>query len=273
MEPKIIFLGVAGDHYVAGKQARGSAGIVFRSDDMQFHIDPGPGTLVRNRQYHINARENTAILVSHAHINHCNDVNALIAATTANGLDHVSVLLAAKSILQGLDMHPPFLTDFHKQCVERVIGVEPENKVAVEKVEIRVLKTQHSDQLGVGFKFITPNFSFVYSGDTQYFDELVEDYRKTDTIILNVQEPFGRKSEGRLSADDAVHILQQIRPRFAIITHYGLKMLNSDPISVAREIQKKSDVKTMAAKDGMCINPLSYSVGMQQKKLTAYEAQ
>ena len=270
MEPKIIFLGVAGDHYVAGKQARGSGGIVVRTDDMQFHIDPGPGTLVRNRQYSINARENTAILVSHSHINHCNDINVLIAATTGNGLDHISVLIVAKSLLQGINGQVPFLTDFHKGCVERVIGAEPGNKIGINKVEIHALKTKHSDPFAVGYKFITPKYSFAYTGDTQYFDELKVMYKNLDILILNVQEPFGRKFGGRLSADDAVAILKKAKPRLAIITHFGVKMINTDPISVAREIQKRSFVQTMAAKDGMCINPLSCSVAMRQKTLTSY---
>ncbi|MBW2995517.1 MBL fold metallo-hydrolase [Candidatus Woesearchaeota archaeon] len=272
MGPKIVFLGVAGDHYIAGKQLRGSGGIVFKADDLQFHIDPGPGTLVRNRQYNVNARENTAILVSSYHINHCNDVNALISATTANGLDHISVLIAAKSLLQGVEGQTPFITEFHKECVERVIGVEQENKIALNNIEIEVLKTSHSDESGVGFKFITPKFTFLYSGDTEYFDGIKDIYKGADILILNVQEPFGRKVGGRLNADDAVKILKLVNPKLGIITHFGIKMLNADPIFVAREIQKQSNVKTMAAKDGMCIDPLSCSVAMSQKTLNIYES-
>jgi ribonuclease BN (tRNA processing enzyme) len=273
MEPKIIFLGVAGDHYVAGKQVRGSGGIVLQTENMQFHIDPGPGALVRNRQYSVNARENTAILVSHSHINHCNDVNALISATTANGIDHVSVLIAAKSVLQGLDGQTPFVTGFHKGAVERVIAVEPGNKVGIYKTELHILKTKHSDPSGVGFKFIMPQYSVAYTGDTEYFEEMKELYNNLNILILNVQEPFGREVAGRLSADSAVRILQKARPGLAIITHFGVKMLNADPLFVAREIQKRSNVRTIAAKDGMCINPLNQETQMRQKTLTSYQAQ
>jgi phosphoribosyl 1,2-cyclic phosphodiesterase len=273
MEPKIIFLGVAGDHYVAGKQIRGSAGIVIQADDAQLHIDPGPGTLVRNRQYSVNARENTAILVSHAHINHCNDVNALISATTANGIDHTSVLICSKSLLQGLDGKAPFLTDFHKTSVERAIGVEPGNKIGLDKVDIEVLKTRHSDASGIGFRIKTADYSIVYSGDTGYFEGIEEQYKPADILILNVQEPFERNIEGRLNAEDAVKIIKKTRPVFAIVTHFGVKMLKADPIFVAREIQKQSGIMTMAAKDGITINPLSYSARMRQKKLTSYQAQ
>ena len=273
MEPRIIFLGVAGDHYVAGKQVRGSGGIVLQIEDMQFHIDPGPGAVVRNKQYSINSRENTAIIVSHSHINHCNDINALISATTANGLDHVSVLIASKSLLQGLEEQTPFLTNFHKSCVERVIRVESGNEIGINKVEIHVLKAEHSDPFAVGYKFITPKFSVIYTGDTEYFEEMNEIYKNVDILILNVQEPFDREVEGRLSADDAVKILEKTKPRLAVITHFGVKMLNADPIFIAREIQKKSGVQTMAAKDGLSINPLNCSVAMRQKTLNIYESQ
>ena len=50
MQAKIIFLGTGGDSIVVGKQLRASGGIILQIDDNQFHIDPGPGALVRARQ-------------------------------------------------------------------------------------------------------------------------------------------------------------------------------------------------------------------------------
>lgn len=263
---KIMFLGVAGDHIVSGRQVRASGGIHIVADDMQMHIDPGPGALVKNREYAINPRENVAILVSHSHLNHCNDVNALIAATTANGLDHNCVLVAPNSLLKGLDGQTPYLTNFHKNSVERVIPVEKGNTVGINKIEVTALPTKHGDEDGVGYKIVASKFKLVYSGDTEYFPEMADLYKGADILILNVQEPFGKQVQGHLSADDAVKILKDAKPGLAVVTHFGAKMIPLDPLLVGREIQMKSGVQVVAASDGTTIDPITKLVIGRGKK-------
>jgi ribonuclease BN (tRNA processing enzyme) len=259
MEPKIIFLGVAGDYYVVGKQARCSGGIIVQFGDFQLHLDPGPGALLRDKMCMVNPRENTAILVSHSHISHCSEVNALISATTANGLDKTAVLICSKSLTQGLAGQAPYLTDFHKNSVEKVIAVEKGNQIGINKIEIDVLEARHSDPTAVGYKMVTPGLSIVYSGDTEYFEDMKNQYKGANILILNVQEPFGKKSEGRLSADDAVKIFSEVKPKLGIITHFGAKMVVFDPMSAARDIQRQTGVQIVAAKDGLVVDPVSCS--------------
>ena len=47
-------------------------------------------------------------------------------------------------------------------------------------------------------------------------------------------------------------------------------MVKSDPLYEAREIQKETKVQTIAAKDGMVLNPVSYSVYQGQRTLHAF---
>ena len=48
-------------------------------------------------------------------------------------------------------------------------------------------------------------------------------------------------------------------------------MLKADPLYEAREIQKKTGVQIIAAKDGMVVNPISYAAGLRQRTLTMYK--
>ena len=91
---KIIFLGTGGDKSVIGRQIRASGGIIIQNNNLQFHLDPGPGALVKAKEFGINPRATTALLVSHNHLGHCNDVNAVIDAMTLSGLDKRGVLIA-----------------------------------------------------------------------------------------------------------------------------------------------------------------------------------
>lgn len=270
MGASIIFLGTAGDHYVYGKQYRNSGGIILQIDGSQFHIDPGPGALVRAAENNINLRETTAVLVSHNHMGHSNDVNAVIDAMTYSGLDKKGILITNSSFINGNENVMPGLTSYHKNCVERIILLDPGKRVGVENIEIVAVPTQHLDQDAIGFKFYTPYFVLSYTSDTKYFNDLIKAYDGSDIMILNVTNPGDEKSD-KLNVEDAVKILLKVKPRLAIITHFGLKLLKQDPIVQARDIQRRTGIQTIAAKDGMVITPGTYSAKSQQKTLLDME--
>jgi len=272
MQAKITFLGTGGDSIVVGKQLRASGGIILQVDDTQFHIDPGPGSLVRARQEDIIMRENTAVFVSHNHINHCNDVNAVISAMTHSGLDKRGVLVGNKTVINGEGELKPYVTDYHKNCVEKYIALDQGAKIGINNIDIKTLYTRHQGDINtIGFKFFTPEFTLSYTSDTEYSTALSEAHAKTDILILNVVNPTGVKQEGLLNTDDAIKLIEKVKPALAIITHFGIKMLSANPLTEAREISKKTKVQTIAAKDGLVVNPLSYAAKGKQKTLVGYK--
>ena len=74
---EIVFLGTGGGRFSVGRQLRASGGIILRISGIQFHVDPGPGALVRAREYNINPRETSVLLASNSMLDHCNDVNII----------------------------------------------------------------------------------------------------------------------------------------------------------------------------------------------------
>lgn len=54
-----------------------------------------------------------------------------------------------------------------------------------------------------------------------------------------------------MSTDDAVRIVDEVRPELAIMTHLGMSMLREGPEKEAKLIQGKTGVSTVAAVDGM----------------------
>jgi ribonuclease BN (tRNA processing enzyme) len=270
-EDRIIFLGTAGDEFTVGKQIRASGGIIIQTEGYQFMIDPGPGSLIQAKKANVNIRENTAVLVSHAHINHCNDVNVVLATMSRNKLDTKGVLIANTTFMNGDEKNKPYITDFHKNCVERIIIPKAGQKIGIEDIEIEVLKTKHSDTETIGFKFITPKFIAVYSSDTAYMTDLIEEYKDADILILNVVSPFEKKVDFNLNSDDAVNIIKRVKPRLTVITHFGKDMIEANPIYQARDISKVTETTVAAAEDGTSINPLNYASKTRQKRLESFE--
>ncbi len=78
------------------------------------------------------------------------------------------------------------------------------------------------------------------------------------------------KQKGHLSTDDAIKFIQKAKPKLAVINHFGIKMIEANPMYEAREIQKESKMEVVAAKDGLLINPVSFSSRMRQVTLEPF---
>tara|TARA_Y100000310_G_scaffold13139_1_gene13466 strand:+ start:449 stop:1255 length:807 start_codon:yes stop_codon:yes gene_type:complete len=255
---KLIFLGTSGSGAVTTKQLRGSGGMIFQIEDLQFHFDPGPGALLKAKEYGINPHYTTAILVTHNHLNHCNDVNACVEAMTHSGIERRGLVLGSKSVVQGTEENPAYLTKYHQNLLEKIIPISEDHKVGIGLVEIHALPVEHTDETAVGFKLFCPKFSLAYPGDTALTDKLLEELAGTDILVLNVPYPENKAEGKNLDRESAIKIISTIRPKLAVITHFGLEMLKSDPLVEAREIQRITGVQTIAGRDGLIISPSGY---------------
>ncbi|MAF99220.1 MAG: hypothetical protein CMH61_01275 [Nanoarchaeota archaeon] len=262
---KIIFLGTAGDVSVYGRQLRASGGIVLQVEDLQFHFDPGPGALVKAKEFGVNLRATTAILSSHQDLLFCNDINAVIEAMTLAGLDRKGVVLGSKSVLT------QYLTPFHQSLVERVILLPKGQKVGIEVVEVHAVSVKANDDNAIGFKLYCPRFTLSYIAETKYSKLLAEELAGTDILILSVPIPDNKANNSSLlDKVGAIRLIQRVQPRLVILTNFGLEMLKADPIMIARDVQRMTGVQTIAAKDGLVLNPYAYSAKSQQYRLAKF---
>ncbi|MBT6735289.1 MBL fold metallo-hydrolase [Candidatus Woesearchaeota archaeon] len=261
-------MGTAGGQFAVNRQMRASGGIVIRLKNIQFHLDPGPGALVRAQEYGVSLRSNNILLASHSNLDHCNDLNAVISAMTHDGLDKNGILIGSKSVMTGGDGERPFITRKHRKYLDKFLSLESGNNVKFGKdIELQTLKTKNKDPHSIGFKIKSDKISIGYTGDTSFFPELIDELKGSDILILNNLEPFGYRSEDHLSSDDSVRIISAVRPRLAIITHFGQKILEENPIYQARDIQRRTNVQTVAARDGLVIDPMTLAASLRKRKI------
>jgi len=225
---------------------------VINVEESQLHIDPGPGALTAARLYDVSLRATTALLISKNSLYNCGDINAVIDAMTYAGFDKQSVLIADNEVING----PSFLQQQYRDYLERFIVLESGRKVAVNEVEIQSIDLKE----GIGFKIFAPEFTLAYLPETS--PSLAEHCKNVNILVLSLADPQAR--------EETIKLIQKVNPRLAIITNFGLKMIQADPLYEAREIQKASQVQTVAAKDGLVINPISYSAEQGQKTLPRY---
>jgi len=186
---------------------------------------------------------------------------------TYSGFDKKGVLVSNKTVVHGAENYQPFLMKSTRDCLERYIVLEPGKRVGINEVEIQALKATHSEPHTIGFKFFTPYYTLAYSADTKYSQEIAEQYKNSNILILNVLSQKKEDASMNLCIDDAIKIINVAKPRLAIITHFGINMIKANPIYEIREIQKQTGVQVIAAQDGMSINPISYAADKGQKTM------
>jgi len=261
----IIFLGTAGDSIIYGKQYRSSGGIIFKLSGIQLHLDPGPGALVRASQFKINIRETTGILISSPSVLRSNDINALIGGMTYDGLDHKGVVVGLFLSIQDSE-NSSIIRSESFSFVEKVISLKPDQKVGINNIDI-LAKKSFGDLNSINFKIYSPEFVIGYISESIYDSKLIEDFSDVDILIVNCKNPESVKSSKSLNTLDVIKLVEGIKPSLTVITGFGIKMLESDPIIEARKIQKTTGHQTIAAKDGLVLNPGSYATKSRQSRL------
>lgn len=245
---RLIFLGTGGGRFVMFHQTRATGGIYIK-DDLNIHIDPGPGSLVQLKKMKIDPTKTDLLLVSHAHTDHVADAGVLIEAMTSGGLVRNGKLICSKSVIEQCTS----VTPFHKKIIDYLV-LEKNEKFSKMNVEIEAIKTYHNDPTSVGFKISTKNGRISYVSDTAYNSRLHEEIAGTRVLILAVTRPLTSSIPYHLNTNDAALIVQESAPELAILTHFGMKFLAENPEVQAKYIENKTGVKTVSARDYMSVN-------------------
>ncbi|MBN2141727.1 hypothetical protein JW711_00200 [Candidatus Woesearchaeota archaeon] len=270
MSDGITFLGTGGDSIVIGKQLRASGGIVLEFEGNQFMLDPGPGCLVRARQADVNVRDTIAILASHPSVYYSNDLNILIDSLSVSGLDVIGVLVGAKSVIEGTDTDLPVLKKELSGFVERAITLEPGRKISINNINIMPMKTTNPEYHSIGFIFETQKYRVGYTSLTGYSEEVADQYKNCDILIIPCKNPTGVKEDGSMNSEDVAQFLRHTKPARAVLTGFGIKMIQANPMQEARDIQRDSKVEVVAATDGLVISPASFGSKVKHINLDSF---
>lgn len=251
---KITFLGSGGGRFATISQKRMTGG--FRVDDFggrNYHIDPGPGALIRSYQFGLNPTTIDGIFVSHTHTDHYNDAEILIEAMTRGMTKNNGIIMGSESVYDGYKKWGPAISNYHKSKSQNIV-LKPGEIKKTENFTIKGTKTIHGDPTGVGFQMKADGITLSYTSDTKYFKELHKYHEGADILIASVLRPGTKSIKGHMCTNNFANLINEIEPKLAIMTHFGFKMLNNDSIKEAKKVMKKTGVKTIAAFDGLKID-------------------
>jgi len=253
-EDYIKFLGTAGARFVVARQLRASGGVFIRMMGKSIILDPGPGTLARCARSRppVDLSSLDAIIVTHTHIDHSTDVNVLIDAMTDGGLKRRGVLFAPNECIHGEDA---VVLRYLRSYPRDIVVLEANRQYQIEGLCFSTSRRHlhPAETYGLIFDLHGRRVSFMV--DTRYFPELVEDYRASDVLVMNVvrYDPHPSAEVMHLCVDDVRRIVSELRPRLTVLTHFGMTMLKAKPWQVGAGLTQELGVEVIAASDGMTV--------------------
>ncbi|MCK9573790.1 MAG: MBL fold metallo-hydrolase [Candidatus Omnitrophica bacterium] len=244
----IKFLGTAGARFVMIRQLRSSAGIWFSYKSTNVFIDPGPGALVRCSvsKPKLDPANLDAIILTHKHLDHAGDINAMIEAMTEGGFKKRGVLFLPQDALGENGVVFSYLKDFPEK---KVILKKGNFSVGDIRFEVPVQNLHPVETYGLKFKAGDEVISLV--ADTDYFEDLIDAYKDSTTLILNVVFYQKRDDIQHLCLEEALEIIKKIKPKRAIITHFGMTILQAKPHTLEEKIRESLKMDITFAYDGM----------------------
>jgi phosphoribosyl 1,2-cyclic phosphodiesterase len=233
-------------------QKRRTAGIRLVHGETQVHVDPGPGALVFSNWAGLGPQSLDGLIVTHCHPDHYGDAEVFIEAMTHGTTSKRGLLAATTSVLWGSDGVGPSVSAYHRGLVGEVVEMRPGVEFSINDLGFKATESRHSDPATVGLLMKTPGQGSVgYTSDTAYFPELGAIYRGVRLLILCTMWPRAQHLEMHLSTDEAEKILLDSRPGCAVITHFGMRMLNAGPEEEAAYLEEATGVPVVAAVDGL----------------------
>ena len=251
----MLFLGTGGARFVVARQIRASGGMWMRFGKTQVHVDPGPGALVRALQQipPCVPGELDALILSHKHLDHSNDINIMIEAMTHGGFHKRGTLLAPADAMHG----EPVIFPYAQRFVEHVEPLtERSRPYRIGEVEIQTsLKHIHAvETYGLHFRHEGKTLSYLPCG--RFFEAMIADYaaHKPDVLIMNVLRYRDKMDVDHLTFDDATVLIEGIRPKVTVLSHFGTKVLEQNPERLARGLEDKFGLRVIAARDNLLLD-------------------
>lgn len=245
-EYMITFLGTAGARIMVANQLLASGGMWFNMDGTQILVDPGPGSIVQSTKRKLRAEKLSAIILSHRHLDHSGDVNIMVEAMTQGGFKPHGWFFAPADAMD----NEPVLFSYLKGYLEGVQVLQEGKSYAVGNITFTTpIRHMHPVET-YGMVFKTGKYTFSYIADTLFFDGLYKSYGG-ELLILNVVFTERKFPVEHLSLADARNIISELKPKVAILTHFGTTMWRARPWEIAETLTQEIGVKVIAARDGM----------------------
>ena len=167
---KITFLGT-GSAMPTGE--RFQTGLLLESGGESLLVDCGSGALHGLARTDVGYEGVETVLLTHHHLDHVSDLAALMKARWLAGETSLSILgpEGTRELVEGLLSTHEYMQDRLELTIRELDPAESPFEIA--GFEVRAMETRHS-MYCLAYRFEADGAPFVFSGDSEAFEELIE---------------------------------------------------------------------------------------------------
>jgi len=231
---------------MVANQILASGGLWLNLSGTEILVDPGPGSIVQSTKRKLRAEKLSAIILSHRHIDHSADVNIMVEAMTQGGLKRHGRLFAPADALDT----EPVIFSYLKDYLDGIDILQEGASYSIGNISFTTPIRHIHPVETYGMLFTAGEHTFAYIADSRYFDGLCHSYG-AELLIINLVFLEANPRFDHLSVPDAEHIITELKPKVAILTHFGMTMWRAKPWEIAERLSQQTGGKVLAARDGM----------------------
>lgn len=196
--------------------------IYIQFDDKRAIFDSGPGTLKNLLSAGVNCLNLDLIFYTHLHLDHVSDFSAILfAAKIPPSIRKKPLTVYGPSGLKeyyqrSVELYKEtLLTDAYELTIEEIENT----RINIGDFTISTRALEHHDGC-IGYRIATPGGKiFVYSGDTDYCNEIVELSKNADILVLECSFPDEIKMTGHLSPTTAGKVAREANAKTLALVH------------------------------------------------------
>jgi phosphoribosyl 1,2-cyclic phosphodiesterase len=141
----------------------------------------------------------------------------------------------------------------HAQRLPKHIEILKENSTyRIGEFEFKTCRRHLHPVETYGIKFKAGGQSISFISDTKYFEALAQCYR-AEIIIVCVVFFQPRPAVEHLCLADVQELIRQIKPKKAVLTHFGMTMLRHKPHLLGQQLSGLLGTEVVSAYDGMSL--------------------
>ncbi len=196
--------------------------IVIKFKDKNAIFDSGPGVLKSLLGLGIDCLNLDLIFYTHLHLDHVSEFAAILfAAKVPPTIRKKDLTVYGPSGLKDyyksiMDLHKETLyTDAYKLDIKEI----EDKSIDLEGFKISTKRLEHHGG-SMGYRIRTPKDKIaVYSGDTDYCNEVIELSKDADILMVDCSFPDEMKMKGHLSPKGAGKLAREARVKKLVLVH------------------------------------------------------
>ncbi len=237
---------------------RSSCSIFIQSDSIKLLADIGAGTMRRLLEAGVHINDISHLFISHFHPDHTGELASFLFSAKYPKLtrskENPLTILAGK----GFNLFFEKLKMLYGSWVEldpeifRIIELSTEqtDTYMIKDINITSIPVSHNQE-SIALKLETKEKSIVYSGDTDYCENLITIATNADLFICESALPDSLKVDNHLSPSSAGRTATKANVKKLVLTHFYPEC---DKTDIAKECRTTYDGDLVLAEDLMVIN-------------------